>query len=279
MKAALLLDIDNTITPPRQPLTEPMAKILERLNIPFHIVAGTHLELLRDQFFEPLYAYGFRKQFDAFLSNGAVHYRCDYSKEISIKVISTFNMREYLGDADYIFLIEILKKSLELDEFKLPSNLKVAGDTITYRESMINFSPIGRPAKEDLEIQQNRKHFVEFDHVYGFRQKIMDYLKRELSSVIAGRGLTITLGGQTSFDIGVIAQDKTKAVRTLLETGIEKLIFIGDALYEGGNDAVILEFVENWPKTSPCPVELIQVTSWKETEIKLFELGFVDGQI
>lgn len=278
MKTALLLDIDNTITPPRQPLTEPMAKILENLNITFHLVAGTHLELLRDQFFEPLYTYGFRKQFDAFLSNGAVHYRCDYSKEMSIQVISTFNMRKYLGNIDYNFLIEILKKSLELDKFKLPSNLKVVGGTIIYRESMINFSPIGRSAKEDLEIQQNRKRFVEFDRVYGFRQKVMDYLKRELSSLIAERGLTITLGGQTSFDIGVIGQDKTKAVRTLLGTSIEKLIFIGDALYEGGNDAVIREFVENWPTTSPCPVELIQVTSWKETEVKLFELGLVGGQ-
>lgn len=279
MKTALLLDIDNTITPPRQPLTEPMAKILERLNIPFHVVAGSHIRLLQEQFFKPLYKFGFRKQFGAFLSNGAIHYRCDYSKEMSIEVISSFNFRDYLGEIDYNFLIKVLTKTLELQEFQLPLFLKVSGETITFRESMINFSPIGKPTIEDMEIQQNRKTFVKFDHTYGYRQKIMNYLKRELSYLIAERGLTITFGGQTSFDIGVIGQDKTKAVRTLLETGIEKLIFIGDALYEGGNDAVIREFVENWPTTSPCPVELIQVISWKETAVKLFELGFVDGQI
>lgn len=275
MNTALLLDVDNTITPPRQPLTESMAKILERLNIPFYVVAGSHIGLLKEQFFEPLYKYGFRKRFDAFLGNGAIHYRCDYSKKMSIEVISSFNIRDYLGEIEYNSLIGVLTKTLELERFQLPPFLKVFGETITFRESMINFSPIGKPTIEDMEIQQNRTNFVEFDHSYKFRQKMMNYLKRELSSLISKRELTITLGGQTSFDIGIAGQDKTKPVRILLETGIKKLIFIGDALYEGGNDAVIREFTENWPTTSPCPVELIQVTSWKETEMKLFELGFL----
>jgi len=279
MKKVVLLDIDNTITPPRQPLTETMANILDRLNIPFHVVAGSHIGLLKDQFFEPLYEFGFRKGFDAFLSNGAIHYRCDYSKEMSIEVIASFNIHDYLGVTDHNFLIEVLKKSLELQDIKLPDSLNVIGETITFRESMINFSPIGRSTVEDLEVQQNRKKFVEFDHVHGYRQKIMNYLKRELSSLISTRGLTITLGGQTSFDIGIVGQDKTKAVRTFLGMGIEKIFFIGDALYEGGNDAVIREFFEQWPPQSPCPLELIQISSWKETVKKIFEIGFIDERI
>jgi len=278
-KTALLLDIDNTLTPPRQPLTKQMASILERLNVPFHLVAGTHLELLREQFFEPLYTFGFRKQFDAYLSNGAIHYRCDYSKDMSIKVITSFNIHKYLGDANYNFLIEVLGKTLRLEEFKPPPFLKVIGETITFRESMINFTPIGRSAREDLEVQQNRKNFVEFDRSSGFRQRIMDYLKREMSALIAQKDLAITLGGQTSFDIGIIGQDKTKAVHTLLDAGVERIVFIGDALYEGGNDAAVRELREKWPSPPPCPLELIQVSSWRETVKHFYELGFINEQI
>lgn len=278
VKTAVLLDIDNTLTPPRRQLTEPMAEILKRLCIPFHVAAGSHLALLQEQFFESLYTFGFRKQFDAFLSNGAIHYRCDYSKGMSIEMVSAFNIRDYLGDVDYNFLIEILTKTLELREFLLLPPLKVMGERIIFRGSMINFCTIGRPEQESAESRHNRDNFVKFDNTTQYRQKLMDHLKRELSSLINKRQLTITLGGQTSFDIGITTQDKTNAVRTLLQNGTKRLVFIGDALFEGGNDASIREFVKNWPSTSPCPVETVQVSSWKETIEKLYEFEFVGGQ-
>jgi len=104
----------------------------------------------------------------------------------------------------------------------------------------------------------------------------MDHLKRELSSLISERHLTISLGGQTSFDIGVAKQDKANAVRTLLRGGVNRLIFIGDALFEGGNDAPIREFAEEWDSAEPCPLETVQVNSWKETIEKFYELGIIN---
>ncbi|MDQ1525332.1 MAG: hypothetical protein QOE47_3256, partial [Pyrinomonadaceae bacterium] len=86
MKTVLLLDIDNTLTPPRRPLNKEMADIVNRLNVPFHVAAGSHMKILQEQFFSPLYLFGFRQQFDAFLSNGAIHYHCDYSEKMSVEV-------------------------------------------------------------------------------------------------------------------------------------------------------------------------------------------------
>jgi hypothetical protein len=83
--------------------------------------------------------------------------------------------------------------------------------------------------------------------------------------LINRKQLHITLGGQTSFDIGIIGQDKTKPVRTLLDDGFEKVIFIGDALFEGGNDGAIIDYIRSWPSELKCPVEAIQVNSWRET--------------
>ncbi|MEW6089093.1 MAG: HAD-IIB family hydrolase [bacterium] len=265
MQTAIMFDVDNTLTPPRQPINETMAEILKHLSVPFHVVAGSHRSLLEKQFFKPLYNFGFRGQFSAFVSNGAIHYKCDYSNDMSIELVSQFNIRQYLGETDYNFLMKVLEKTLGLQEFHLPKSLKIIGERITDRISMINFCPIGRVEQEDLEVQINRKNFSEFDRINGYRQKIMSYLNQELSTLINRRGLIITLGGQTSFDIGIIDQDKTNAIRTLLKEGTERLIFIGDALFEGGNDAAIKKFIEKWPSKTKCPVEAIQTNSWKET--------------
>jgi hypothetical protein len=89
------------------------------------------------------------------------------------------------------------------------------------------------------------------------------------------RKLRIVLGGQTSFDISVEGRDKTYAVRRLLADGYERLVFMGDALFEGGNDAPIREFVENWEGDGPCPVEAVQVESWHDTVRLMVERGFV----
>jgi phosphomannomutase len=276
MKMAVLLDIDNTLTPPRQQLTEQMAEILTRLRIPFHVAAGSHITLLEDQFFNPLYRFGFRKRFDAFVSNGAVHYRCDYSEGMSISLLSEFNIREYLGESDYEFLANVLTNALKQREFQIEPPLKVLGERITYRGSMINLCPVGRVKLEDSESLSNRVNFVAYDLATNYRQKMMEHLKRELSTLISERQLTISLGGQTSFDIGVEKQDKANAVRTLLQNGVNRLIFIGDALFEGGNDAPIREFRERWNSAEPCPLETVQVSSWKETIEKFYELGLIN---
>jgi hypothetical protein len=274
-KTALILDVDNTITPPRRPLTEPMAHILDQLLVPFHVAAGSHLELLRGQFFEPLYAYGFRKQFDAFISLGGVHYRCDYSQGMGMEIVSSFDIREHLGEEDYGRLIRVLEETLGLPQFGLPASLRVIGETITCRGSMVNFCPAGRAKGESAEYRANRDAFVAFDTAEGFRQRMMEQLSSELAPLVERRKLRIVLGGQTSFDISVEGRDKTYAVRRLLADGYERLVFMGDALFEGGNDAPIREFVENWEGDGPCPVEAVQVESWHDTVRLMVERGFV----
>ena len=274
-KTAALFDIDGTLTPPRQPITESMVKIIDRLCVPFSVAAGSHLPLLQKQFFEPLFKFGYRKQFDAFLSNGAIQYRCNFSKEMSIEIVNSFNIRKHLGESDYSFLIETLKKTHALPEFKLQPPLKVVGETIVFRDSMVNYAPIGRVKEEGPEAQLNRENFVDFDKSTGYRQKVMDHLNESLFLLIKNKDLKITLGGQTSFDIGILGKDKTNAVTTLFDLGFDRVVFFGDALFEGGNDYAIREFEDAWPATSPKSIESIQVDSYQETIEKLYEFKFL----
>lgn len=276
MKTALAFDIDNTLTPPRQPLNKTMTEVLKRLSVPFFVAAGSHLSLLQEQFFRPLYDFGFRKQFDAFLSNGAMRYHCDYSVEMTIKLVSEFKIRDHLGETNYDYLLKKLLETLEVEEFRLPPLLKVVDGRIVDRVSMINLCPIGRKNQEDADARRNRENFVEFDRSTGYREKILVHLNQELSNLIDTKQLNITLGGQTSFDIGIVGQDKTKPVRTLLEERFEEVIFIGDALFEGGNDAAINDFIKAWPAGSKCPIEAIQISSWLETIDILHKRGFLN---
>ena len=62
---AIVFDIDNTLTPPREPLDKDMAERLSALGRPFALAAGSDRELLMSQFFEPLHAHGYRGEFDA----------------------------------------------------------------------------------------------------------------------------------------------------------------------------------------------------------------------
>jgi hypothetical protein len=252
-----------------------MVEILKRLVVPFHVAAGSHIQLLREQFFEPLYAFGFRGQFDAFISNGGIHYRCDYSKEMSLEMVSAFDIRDHMGEANYDFLMKVLKKAQEMPEFQLPPSFEVMGETITYRGSMINFVPIGRIEGDSPEYRRSRDRFVELDRATGYRSKMIDHLKREMSHLIDSRQMTISLGGQTSFDINIATKDKANAVWTLLNHGVERIVFLGDALFEGGNDAPIREIAENWDSTTPCPLKAIQVSNWDDTIEKLHALKFL----
>jgi len=279
MTTAILFDIDSTLTPPRQPIKKEMVEVLIRLSVPFHVAAGSHIALVQDQFLTPLYDFGYRGQFEAFLSNGAIHYSCDYSRGTSVKIVSKFNLREYLGESDYGLIISTLKRVLRLEKFKLGDDLQVMGQRITDRGSMINFCPIGRVTVEDAEVSNNRGNFVNYDRTHGYRKMVVDYLNHELARLVNTRQLSIALGGQTSFDIGVSMHDKSTALRTLLKSGsISHIVFVGDALFRGGNDEPVLFFIENWDSAEPCPVEAVQVESWKDTINILHARGFVKSK-
>jgi len=254
-----------------------MVKMLQDLRVPFSVAAGSHMSILQDQFFKPLYEFGFRKHFDAFISNGAIHCRCDYARKMAIETVSEFNIRNHLGDENYKYVEDTLAETLHIPDLALPAILEVFPNQVAFRISMINLCPIGRPEHDSEAYHRSREHFVGFDNATGYRQRVMNHLREKFSALAESHQVTITLGGQTSFDIGIAGQDKTVAVKTMLKSGIEKAFFFGDALFEGGNDAALREFGEKWPDGTPCPLETVQVESWQDTLAQLSSRGFINN--
>jgi phosphomannomutase len=119
-------------------------------------------------------------------------------------------------------IIGSLKNALALAGFKAE---KVWGSLIEDRGSQITFSALGQQAP----VEEKRK----WDPDFAKRKKIkaiLDPLIPEFS---------VHLGGATSIDVTKPGIDKGYGIRKLrdvLGIPIEEMIFIGDALFPGGND-------------------------------------------
>jgi phosphomannomutase len=265
MKSALVFDVDNTLTPPRQVLRREMADTLKVLEQHFVLAAGSDLPLVRDQFLQPLHDFGYRGELDAFLCNGASRYHCVFAESLDVKCVDEFSLQAHLGEGGFRQLMELLERVLHASEFLLPDSVEIVGTRIVDRGSMLNLAPSGRPpGKLAPTAQRSREAFVKFDNATGYRRRLLVWLRTEVDRLLPGNDLTISYGGETSFDIVVRGREKTYPVRCLLKEGFDRVTYVGDALFPGGNDAAVKDFVETWQE-GPCPVRVVQVENWEQT--------------
>ena len=102
---------------------------------------------------------------------------------------------------------------------------KTWGDQIEDRGTQITFSGLGQEAPLDAK--------TAWDPDFAKRKKLQAALKPLLP------GLSVNVGGSTSIDITREGVDKGWGLKRLAkESGIalEEMIFLGDAIYPGGND-------------------------------------------
>ena len=102
---------------------------------------------------------------------------------------------------------------------------KVWGEVIEDRGSQVTFSALGQEAPLEAKNQ--------WDPDFAKRQK----MKESLDQLIPE--FSVRLGGTTSIDVTKPGIDKAYGIRKLrdiLGIGIHEMIFVGDALFPGGND-------------------------------------------
>ena len=102
---------------------------------------------------------------------------------------------------------------------------RVWGEVIEDRGSQITFSALGQLAP----LEEKKK----WDPDFAKRTKIAAVLETLIPE------FSVHLGGATSIDITQHGIDKGHGIRKLrdvLRIGIHEMIFVGDALFPGGND-------------------------------------------
>lgn len=119
-------------------------------------------------------------------------------------------------------IIGAMNQALEQAGFK-PE--RVWGEVIEDRGSQITFSALGQQAPLSAK--------EEWDPDFAKRKQI----KAIVDTLIPG--FSVRMGGSTSIDITKAGIDKAygiRKLRDLLGIAIEEMIFVGDALFPGGND-------------------------------------------
>jgi len=119
-------------------------------------------------------------------------------------------------------IISSLKKSIESAGFKIK---KLWGEQIEDRGSQVTFSALGQHAPN--------KEKEKWDPDFAKRKKMKAFLDKQIP------GFSVRLGGETSVDITKPGIDKAYGIKKLRDTlgiSIPEMIFVGDALFPGGND-------------------------------------------
>jgi hypothetical protein len=129
---------------------------------------------------------------------------------------------ENFTDVEKEKIITSLNKAIDASGFKAK---KVWGETIEDRGSQVTYSALGQHAPLD----EKKK----WDPDFAKRDKI----KKRLDKMIPE--FAVNLGGATSIDITKHGIDKKYGIhklRDILGIKISEMIFIGDAIFPGGND-------------------------------------------
>jgi len=134
-------------------------------------------------------------------------------------------------------------------EYDAPS--EVHGELLEDRDSQITFSALGQDAPLD------QKSTWDPDHKK--REEIVDALQKIIPE------FNIQIGGTTSIDVTAMGINKASGVHSImnyLNVKPEEVIFVGDALFPGGNDYPVKETgVECIKVEDPTDTERL-IKSW-----------------
>lgn len=229
-----MFDIDGTLTPARQKMTDDFA-----------------------EFFLP-----FCKKNRVYLVTGS-----DYNKVLEqvpkrilllVKGIFTCSGNQYWESGSLVYekefivpekLISFLEEKIEYAGYHTKT-----GNHIESRSGMVNFSTIGRNCT-----QEQREDYYHWDKEEGERKVLRDRIKYMFPE------LDCVIGGEISVDIYPAGRDKSQAISFIKEKHTSAPIsFFGDRLFPGGNDFPVYSVLNSQALDVAIPVK-----EWKETMIQL----------
>lgn len=128
---------------------------------------------------------------------------------------------------------------------------KTYGETIEDRHSQITFSVLGQDIVDELG-----EKGVELKEAWDPDDKKKQELRDYIAPLIPD--YEVRVGGVTSIDVTMQGIDKAYGIQKIIDLlGLtkENILFIGDRLYEGGNDYPV----------KVMGVDTIEIGSWQET--------------
>jgi phosphomannomutase len=216
MKKLIVFDLDGTLAQSKSSLDAEMTALFNKLldTIKVAVISGGNWAQFQKQVLSHLAGDHRLRNLSLLPTCGTQFYKYDKDWE---KLYS----EDFTGEQK-AKIVASLKQAIEQSGLKAE---KVWGKVIEDRGSQITFSALGQEAPLEEK--------VKWDPDFTKRKKI----KAVLDPLIPG--FSVRLGGATSIDVTKPGIDKAYGIRKLrdiLGIAIDEMIFVGDALFPGGND-------------------------------------------
>jgi len=216
MKKLIVFDLDGTLAESKAPIDAEMATLLGGLlgTVKVAVISG-----------------GDWPQFEKQVLSHLPHDK----RLVNLSLLPTCGTKfyQYAGDWKKLYsedftaaekekIISSLNQAIGAAGLKVD---KVWGEVIEDRGSQITFSALGQQAPLEEKKQ--------WDPDFSKRKKIKALLEKLIPE------FSVRLGGATSVDVTKPGIDKAYGIRKLRDTlgiAIQEMMFVGDALFPGGND-------------------------------------------
>lgn len=216
MKKLIVFDLDGTLAESKSSLDIEMAKLLTALLgvVKVAVISGGNWPQFEKQLLSNLPHDVHLKNLFLLPTCGTKFYKWDSGWKMLYSEDFTNKEKEKI--------INSLKQVIEISNFKVE---KIWGEVVEDRGSQITFSALGQQAP----IDEKKK----WDPDFAKRKKMKEALDKLIPE------FSVHLGGSTSIDVTKPGIDKAYGIIKLRDTlgvSIQDMIFIGDAIFPGGND-------------------------------------------
>jgi len=221
MKKLIVFDLDGTLAESKLSIDAEMAAQLSDLLsiVKLAVISGGNWPQFEKQLLSNLTHDKHLKNLSLLPTCGTKFYQYESDWELLYS--------EDFTDGEKEKIIRSLKEVIAASDFKVE---KVWGEVIEDRGSQITFSALGQQAP----IEEKKK----WDPDFTKRKKMKALLDQRIPES------SVRLGGTTSVDVTKPGIDKAYGIRKLrdiLGIAIQEMIFVGDALFPGGNDYPAIE--------------------------------------
>jgi len=219
-------DLDGTLAESKQRVSAEMGELLARLIevVPVAIMSGASFKQFETQLLPALPLETEYERLYLFPDNAAmcfVHTGGRWQKRYD----HSFNAAERSR------IMQAIKEATEETGLaNIPGRKKEWGEQVEDRGAQIAFSMLGQQAPLEAKQEQHRLH-------EDARDKLREALTRRLPD------FSVLEGGLTTLDITKKGVSKAYGIRKLIELtsiSVSEMLYVGDALSEGGNDTVVI---------------------------------------
>ena len=216
MKKLIVFDLDGTLAESKAAIDVEMAQLFDSLLavVRIAVISGGAWPQFQRQLVARLSRGECMKNLSLLPTSGTQFYQCAFDWEL-------LYCEDFTG-AERQKIIASLRATIDSVDCK-PG--KVWGEVIEDRGSQITFSALGQQAP----LEEKKK----WDPQFTRRKQLQAVLEKLIPE------FSVRLGGATSIDVTRQGIDKAYGIRKLrdiLHIAIDEMIFVGDAIFPGGND-------------------------------------------